>query len=217
MSKKISAMPYLKKYVADSKRTKRRKTYVPRGRRNYDDVIGTTTEINTANDPVSLTGGISQGVGAGKRVDDTVTLRNLYGRLIVSVESTAASKVLNYVRIVIFKWLVDSAVDSPGLTDLFEDTASNPYNSNFVAPPQERRKFKVLMDRLVYISTRADGDGNPTKIIKVNLKKGLGKIRYNEAATTGYGHIYIAYLGNNATGNDCAQYVHNLRILYNDT
>lgn len=224
MSKRISIAPLLRKAITDSSKKSRRSGYnrlykpkyrMYKGRLNYDHLTATNSEVNTGGTITSLTGGITQGVGAGSRVDDTVDIKRIYGRLMFTTESGAAANTIHFTRIIIFKWLVDSAVDSPALADILEDTAVNPYQSGFVLPPQERRKFKVLMDKLYYTSNRETSPGS-TKLLKINIPR-CGKVRYNEAATTGYGQVYILTLGNSATASgDCTRLYYNLSIKYRD-
>lgn len=111
-------------------------------------------------------------------------------------------------RFIVFQWLVDDGTTTPTAADIFEDT-SKPLNSMYNVNGSS--KYRILLDKR-YANT--SGVASSSKLHQYLLRPAVAKVRFNEGATTGYGHFYIMSMGNSIDNED--DYDLQSRIRYYD-
>lgn len=179
--------------------------------KNYFDVAPTGHEANTTGTLTLLTT-IPQGDGEGERLRDMLTYKSYRVNIFAVGETSNGNTIYNSVRAILFKWKPDTAVDTPSVTDILE---TSHVMSPLVGNVDDRKKFSVLKDKLFTLDSRT-GDQGPMSKLLLWTGKLSGKLRFNQAATTGSNHLYLLTLGNNPTGNDCAGVTVGSRVVYHD-
>lgn len=117
-------------------------------------------------------------------------------------DSTAV--VSNHIRVIVFRWKGERSEDTPSSADLWGD-----FFTGYVADPiftsLDASKGQVLYDKMMTLPAQYNGSAKiagHTAILgrkTINLK--VPKISYlSNAGTGGYNHIYVAYVGGQATG-----------------
>lgn len=178
----------------------------------FDTIPSDGAEVNLTGTLTQLTT-ITQGDGSQQRLGNKIMLGGLrYTGWYVS-ESTAAADTIHAIRTLIFRWKPDTAVDTPTLAKLFEETNDN--QSFLIGDRESRNKFDVIYDKLRVFGSRQStgGQGDMTLIhphyITINKK-----MRFAEEATTGTGHLYILEWGNNSSGAECILANSRIRVFY---
>lgn len=131
----------------------------------------------------------AQGTTAQQRAGDKIQPMCLYGNYSWTVADTT-----NIVRLFIFQWLPDSTSDAPSSTavDILENTGTFPYISNFTADPKKRKKFHVLYDKILSLSTQ--GPAAAVEKFYIGPKKFVAPIEFTQTlTTTGTGQLYYCY------------------------
>jgi len=106
----------------------------------------------------------------------------------------SCSDATNAVRVIIFKWKMDSAFGPPSTTDILYNVGST-YAPVAMYNHDRRDCFSVIMDKsyeLILGTSRAE-----TPLVKFG-KKLKGKIRFNVGATSGKNKIYAMYISDSA-------------------
>lgn len=184
---------------------------------NYTQEAGTANNVYTTAQFWHLTDNIIQGDGQGQRVGDEIDLRYVRLSCDLATKSTAAATTLNDIRFIVFKWLEDDADLTPTVGAILEDTTTLPIHSPYVHDKASRSKFRVLYDTHFTLCDRSNGATRSFRdyLLKFGPKK-LGKLSFNEGAVTGKGHIFMMFLGNQASGNDNALMNYSFQVLYKD-
>lgn len=159
----------------------------------FDDSLPWTELVNTAllNDVTEVT----QGVGTTQRVGDELKVVALDLRYAAAV-TTGGATVPALARIIVFQWLQDTAATAPTLATVLLNTGTasdyplSPYNADTVRSGY----LGVLYDRTFGVSNLLP----VAEHVRISVNK---HIRFNAAATTGTGKIYIMYLSDQAASN----------------
>lgn len=175
---------------------------------HYSDEYSTGTDVSTTATFLNLTDAISVGTIGTTRLGDVIKLAKmrLHGTF---VRKSGHSLTLDFdhIRMILFKWKPDTAVETPDITKILYNSAVDPYNAPIELDPAERAKFTVLEDRRIIIGGRYSA----TSPVQVNIPiikdfsinkfgKSLGRVLYNVGATTGKGHIFLMVLGAQTAG-----------------
>lgn len=118
------------------------------------------------------------------------------------------------VRIIFFQWKPDTASDVPTLAKLLKSTTA-PYTMSGYNP-DNRRDFKVLKDISTYVVSSA-GNPHSARRIKFSISsKKLSKMYFNNNATNGENHIYMAMWSSEATATKQPQLIWQSKTSYKD-
>lgn len=173
---------------------------------HYVDEYSTGAGVHSTAAFVDLSDAIAQGDGIGDRQGDTIVVRSIQGDCALVRDSTATVSPY-FARIILFKWFPDSAIDAPDIvTDILEDSSNAGQQSPYVLDLAKRKKFRVLRD-YHYLLGDVDHPAIPdTRAFrfKVNLGSRMGKIQYNDNATTGRGKFYMMLYANQVSGTEDA-------------
>lgn len=181
---------------------------------DYIDILPSdSAEVNSAGTITQLTN-IAQGDGSNQRLGNSISVSGVRYTGWYVGESTAATTTIHAIRVVLFRWLPDTNVDSPTLAKLFEDTADN--QTFFVGDRTLRKKFKVIKDYLYTFNSRQGPNGSSMKLLNKKYIRVNKKVNYNEEATTGKGNLYLLEWGNNATGNEAILGNSRVRVFYKE-
>lgn len=150
-------------------------------RKYAEAVIGQTSQSSTVT--VTKITMPSQGDAFNNREGDEITFSSIKGRWqTIGADSTQVC------RYIVLKWLPDDAVEAPIAATVLQSPVSVPWISQFVGNKSARAKFRVLYDSIANLSL--NGDNQVIRNINIGGKK-LGKVKFNAAATTGKGCIYV--------------------------
>lgn len=122
------------------------------------------------------------------RLGDVLRVKKLWTRW-----NFVASDTTNVMRLIIFKWKPDNAVDAPSTASILESArlglpAINCISS-YISIPADRKKFTVLLDRCFPLTT--SGSNQSVVFTRTFGVKKLGNVQYNGSATvTGTGLIF---------------------------
>lgn len=179
--------PARRRVVRQRKLNNRQKTQVKRliGRRieskvNDSNVLQTVDASGTNIQRLAMP---TVGDAYNERSGDVITLEKLQWRL-----NAAAGDTTNTLRMIIFRWLNDSQISTPTVSDILE--ANN--SLAFVDYQSDQQKMQVLFDRTYALSAQ----GVPNRIITGSLygrKLGRKKLTFNQGLTTGVDQIFVYY------------------------
>jgi len=130
---------------------------------------------------------VPQGVGQAQRLADTIFVSKIDVRLNVT---TANADIFAIMRWGIFVWKQNTNSVTPGVSSIYESTATygvlSPFNF------EGRGYFTVLHDELVNLTGTATAPTNHSQYVN-QFSFGLGnhRVDYEQAATTGTGHLYF--------------------------
>jgi len=116
-------------------------------------------------------------VGTNNRTGPTINLNKIFLNLTCVLADTT-----NVFRIVLFKWLMNSASDAPSLAELF-GTPSDPVTSPFNGSKPSR--FKILVDERIRLDI-----AHVEELRSYKLKQN-SKLEYEPGFNTGRNHIYF--------------------------
>lgn len=178
--------------------------------KKHTDEYSTGSAVDTTGGLICLTDSIAQGDGDTQRIGDIVKLVSIKGRFLLAANGSATGH--NVCRIVMYRWKMDDAVESPALNDVFYDTVNTPFLSNIV---RDMKKLTVLMDKTVVLSPT--GVNGAYKMFYVNIPASkLSNIHYADQASTGTGQIYMTVLGSAGAGTSAATLYYHARLEYLD-
>lgn len=140
------------------------------------------------------------GVAAYDTVRDGDVIFPKYLEIRYSFTREVTSTTRDNVRMVVFQWKSDMAVDTPTHGKLMASTGTNPIMSGIQWDLKGR--FNILSDRTIPIDTLANDRTPKNGSLIIKGSRLLKKMEYNPAAVTGRNHVYIMFLGENAAGND---------------
>lgn len=152
---------------------------------------------------------VTQGQTDTTRIGDILTLNRLTIRYTLFQDTSGSQSV---VRIIVFKWRPDDAVDPPATTDILYN-ASASYNSNYV---RDMSKFKVLYDRRHTLGPQDVFDDTKLGFVDVKGSKKLGKIKFAAASATGCGNIYMLYVSSNGSAATAPNLQVHSRVTFKD-
>lgn len=148
----------------------------------------------------------AQGVAINQRLGDEIKMLKFEG----NIEFTVADAT-NVVRLVIFQWYMDDVLDIPALSDIFENT-TYPWVSVHKLSAKTRRKYKILYDRAVALST-----SNSNMQISCNLDlTSCRKTEFTAGATTGKNILYYAIVSDSVAVTHPG-YTFSTALYYQDT
>ncbi len=129
---------------------------------------------------------IPQGDSYTQRIGHQISLKNVF---IKGNVKTGAAGATQLVRVVIFRYLQDSAA-GPTQATIFENVT---VVQNITSPPKhDSRTFVMLYDKVH--SLNAD-NGSFTKSISVNIRRNIAKkVGYSFGVNSGTNHIYMGIL-----------------------
>jgi len=125
----------------------------------------------------------SQGDAFNNREGDEITFTSIRGRW-----NAIVADATNIVRYMLIKWLPDDAVEVPVVASILQSPVSVPWISQPVANRAAKAKFRVLYDSIANLSLA--GTGQQIRTISIPGKR-IGKVKFNAAALTGKGCIYL--------------------------
>lgn len=152
---------------------------------------------------------IAQGDGDEQRVGDRVRPTSLRWNCFWTI--TTSDK--TYCRMMVVRWHPDNAQDALDNVNLILEGGS--YLAEPVSSDVARKKFDLLHDQTFLLAAATSNGSIPNaKILRkqIPLKQA---ITFNEGATTGKGKIYIIFLSNSASSNDC-ECAGEFRLRYKD-
>lgn len=130
-----------------------------------------------------ITSYISAGTTVSGRVGDSINLREIEWRGQITSADTH-----NFVRVALFQWRTDSAIDAPTAGDVLETVDA------LLAPTtlwnwDRRAEYKVLWDKTYYLDAADD------TAVQFSGKIGPRKLKlpvlYNPGVNTGMNHVYL--------------------------
>lgn len=158
----------------------------------YSDVVVSGTTITSAGTVTPLTN-IAQGVTVNQRVGDSALLEALFLNFDVNV---ANSDVFTTSRILVFQWLVNTALHVPVIADILQ-TASTLSMVNFNTSNQ----YIVLLDELIFQSGLATAPTATSLVGRshaISVSSAKKRLEWNAAVTTGSNQIFILYISDSA-------------------
>jgi hypothetical protein len=161
----------------------------------FKDFTVASTGIDAAGVVTGSCVAISQGTQATEREGDEIVLKSLFGRY-----SIIAADTTNFMRVIFFKWNIDSAVAAPTVADILQGTGTNPWIADLNQNNIEDGKFQVLFDHSH--SFTLAGNACLTRRYNIYGKK-LKKKRliFNTAATTGIGQFYMMLISDSVAAS----------------
>lgn len=172
----------------------------------FDTTLSLATIINTAT--ISHVSAVPQGVGYANRVGDELSILGIELRL--NAFGNATQTAGNALRLMVIQWCEDNATIVPTLAQLFNNTGAAadvvvaPYN----LPDLRQEVFSVLVDELMSVVVTSN-----SLVRRWELKPNT-RIRYNAAATTGVGTIWVVLASADAVNGPSVRY--SSRLLFTD-
>lgn len=159
---------------------------------HYKQEYANGTTVDTTHTLINLTDTITQGDTELTRTGDEIKLTSFQMRYNIYRNIASTTSTWCGVRLVLLKWYPDDSADAPYATDIMYDTTNSPYLSQFKQNKALSKKFKVLWDKQLVLGspTSANMATSYNGTLFVPSKK-LGRILFNQGATTGKGHIYL--------------------------
>jgi len=152
---------------------------------NTNVSISTTATVNALTYP-------TQGVGENDRIGNEISLRWVKLKYYLTVADTT-----NMIRMIIFQWHVDTAIQNPGIGDILLDPTSNyAIVSPLVDKEGKRRKFTILSDKVSTLATQGTANTFKKVYIPKGFKRRLGFNSNN--VTTGLDQIFMAVISDSA-------------------
>lgn len=146
------------------------------------------------------------GTGDTSRIGDSIRLTSLQVKLHATVGG-AGSVDAYILRVILFHWLVNDDVDTPGIAEILQTQSSN---QSVLSPlTHDTRKLRKIIDDRVL---RAYDDGGSTSwespiyfenvYFFKNPKNKVNEIQYIGSTVRGINNVYMLLVtNNNATGN----------------
>lgn len=176
---------------------------------SYDTSQDVSTTM-TASDVSAM----AQGDGAYSRDGDIISPLSLTGNIMIRRDLGATANTLDYVRVLLVRWLPNNFDEAPTSGAIFRDATSAFGHLAFVKA--DRKKFQVLWDWMGVLPSIASGVSGHTTLLKVRIPLRRRKIYFNAAATTGSSHIYLITLGQTAIGTENTAVYPELKMTYLD-
>lgn len=141
-----------------------------------------------------LISAISQGVGQGQRVGDTVRLQRMEFRYNVT---SANADIFNIVRFAFFVWNPNTGSTVPTGASIFSSTTTQGMYTPFNY--EQRREYAVLLELYFNMTgTAASPCDNSQYMQSRTLNLQGRKAQYNLGVTTGTGHLYFTNYSDSA-------------------
>lgn len=170
----------------------------------YQQVTGYTTTDLTA---------IAQGTADTQRIGDSISWVDLEMRLAVFTRSTTPTPTSSNVRVMIYQWHSDDAIDPPSATVILGSSTSDPIAPVNYDLQNQQNKIKVLYDKTFLVMNTGLGP-QPTEFV-IPHTAGRQKISYTGGGTTGNDHVYIM-VGSDTPGAAAPFVAFNARLRYRD-
>lgn len=146
---------------------------------------------------------IAQGDDHDQRLGDSVKCQRLFAKLQVARDdNVVTTDSYDDIRFIIFVWHPDDNTDAPDAITKILNSATSPQLQPYVLEKSKRKKFTVLYDKRITLTTRENGEPSKANRVLVVNKKLKNVINFNDAATTGRNKIYIMRIGSQAAGSD---------------
>lgn len=159
-------------------------------------VTNINTTVTTTGNYQDLTT-IAQGDAYYQRDGHQVTVKDVKITLDCLANATATN---NTMRMLLIRWIPDTAADSPVDADIFEDSTNHAWLSPYKF---DSRQFVVLFDRIISLE---DGASNASKVVNVLIRKNLKTpVGYTAGANTGVNHLFMVLLGDEVTNGPTCQ------------
>lgn len=190
-------------------------------RAHEDKFIDDYTNISagvTSSGTVTQLGVPAQGTGVSQRVGDTIEVKRIELQYVL-----AGGDVYNNIRVIVFKWNVDSNLSAPTLASVLYTTNVTPVIAPYVWDNIKSKEVQIVYDRTHSLSygcqlATVSSNGIETQHQKVNLfgkRLHARKVEVDQGGTTGYGIYYILFVSDSAiTPNPTFGF--NARIVYED-
>lgn len=162
--------------------------------------FGWGQDMTTASDYIFQLTNIAQGDGEGERLGDVIRPSSLQMNFATMTGASATQGQRYTMRVTILRWHPDTAIETPTNAKVFENTSALQPFGCFITSDSARKKFDVLYDKKVVL--HADRNGANGSLVRCDFSKKLsGLVRYNEAATTGSGNLYLIVSASGASAN----------------
>lgn len=166
---------------------------------------------------------IPQGGSDSQRVGDQVKLKKLTLRM-----QFVGGDIYNTCRVVVYRYKQDTSVQGPITAEVYDSSAPGAEYVLCPVPALEKNdKFHIIWDKIVTLpqtnyyttSSQVTSTSNSVKTwVKSFYGRRLGAkgLRFNPAATTGFGHIYVSIVSDSAILPNPTVYL-NSRLEYTDS
>ena len=130
---------------------------------------------------------IGPGDGESQREGDEIILKNIRIRF-----SLIGQDATNFMRVIVFRWLQDNALNIPVIADIFQQVATNPWSANLdYSNLHTEKRIQILYDGLHSLVLNGNNACKHKTINVFGKKLGKKKMGFNTATTTGMGQVYI--------------------------
>lgn len=154
---------------------------------------------------------IGQGVTRDDRVGDRLKLKKLYWRIKIVASSgglLVSADAFDTVRVILFRWWDDTAVNLPLLGNILKQGASGLDYTLASYNKDDKEQYTILSDNVyvVYNTTVYNGSalavepgpGHVASVVKTLDPRGDAHVYYNNNANTGVGHVFVLLVSDSA-------------------
>jgi hypothetical protein len=183
----------------------------------FDTVTGLDT--TTSSGKVTNLSAIPQGASISNRVGDEIYLESIEFAMNIQFIVTAAGSA-SALRLILFQYYLDTSLASASASTVLQYTAQ-PYAlaSPFNMTNLRQENFGIIWEQLFPLAgnvNTANGVGNygPTSTFIRKVFPIKRRLRYDAAATTGNGHLYLLAVTDSSTAGPTYSWVS--RVNYSD-
>lgn len=134
---------------------------------------------------------IGAGTANSQRVGDRIWLHSLTLTMELQCEAAMTAGTGVAARVIIFRWLPDSSVETPTIASVLAEYATYDVITPYAASQADRAKFDVLFDRTVNL-VKGESSQMKTYVKTIRL---ASPIVFDQGSNAGVGHIYMGYIG----------------------
>lgn len=145
----------------------------------------------------------SQGNGDTQRVGDTIMLTSV--QINLQMTATAAQ----VIRLIVFKWKPLTTSYLPKLGDILQSPANTAVGPVYQRRVDTQGNYTILYDKAFALQNVAQQN----RIIRINLTKKLGQIRFDAGSTDGVNKLFYFLITDIAASNSISMYT---RIRFKD-
>lgn len=124
---------------------------------------------------------------------DTARIGDACKPLRLRLSLTLSRYVDSRFRVIVFLWKADTAISTPALNQILENTT---YYAESEHKHDNQKVYRILHDKSYLVDAY-----HPNIIADINMKLRTGKIQFNAGGTAGHGHIYFAVVSNDVYAN----------------
>lgn len=190
------------------------KSVVSRQKETHDFVVNTSYDESTTTATFIQLSGVNQGTDDDQRIGEKIRPLYLDIKGHCNRKNTATTTT-DSIRVIVFIWRPDTAIDSPTEAKLLQDDTYQLLSPvNYDMP-----KATVLYDR-IFDMPAYDVGQSPSRWyqrfrIRIPSRK-LNNISFNEGALTGKHQLYVYHVGAQASGTSSSQFSMFSRLRFKD-